>query len=502
MMFRSLLFVALLAVAQAQNVISPRVHWFGDIDATDLFKPPNDITNAAQAWGGPLDPPLQKPQSYRTYTVCYNPRTLVAAADFFGGLVENTMQITLAAPVDRPTTYQFKLEAPYLEIDPWQCGDAVTTAGVNDGGAAASGGNCRCNQGASVSLSNDGAAAASTQRGYIVSGSQLAQQTILAGVRNITVTIPNWTYFEHAPFPGQNPYMRTYRKFCMRQDGETTWKDTTVWIAVVHCCDNTNAGANTRCTDTATNTALSYSWNKATLTDPNIDGNWVCNSPGWLGEFFDFQAIPQPVSYARTLTDALVDQGSWDGNLCWGETKEMQLARHARTACCGARVSAANHVFGAFGAAGAAAFQQTGSRFGTCYNPQVEQCCGWKVYNPKQEKCCSKQYARINYADQFCKCDSLNVAGDCQRKGSNAFTTALDLRGEADALSTNERCCSESKYPDLASMRKWGFCYDSTNASSPYRCCSDGHIYDQGSQQCCSINGVQTLNTPDRKSVV
>eukprot|EP01001_Neometanema_parovale_P006131 NODE_250_length_2832_cov_214.312661_g234_i0.p1 GENE.NODE_250_length_2832_cov_214.312661_g234_i0~~NODE_250_length_2832_cov_214.312661_g234_i0.p1 ORF type:complete len:908 (-),score=288.60 NODE_250_length_2832_cov_214.312661_g234_i0:108-2801(-) len=506
------LLAVLFAGAAAQSVATPRVHWFGDIDATDLFKAPNDMTNAASQWQGPLDPPMQKPQSYRTYTVCFNPQRL-NGVDFFNiANRERQMTIVFEAPHNVATTYEYKLEAPYLEVDPWQCAEAVTTAGVTSALPQQTG-NCRCNQPTTVNTNN-----ANPTRPYVVAGSTMSTATsnpvIGVNSRNVTIDIPNWTYFEHAPFPGQNPYMRTYRKLCWRRSVgaapvDTIFTDTTIWIAVVHCCDHTNAGANTKCTDTATNTALSYSWNKATLTDATIDAQWICNKPGWLGEFFDFAANPQPVSLARSLTAGVTaDAGSWDGNMCWGETKEMALARQARTACCGARANGvadgsadARTAFNVFGltVAGNPAGSRNGQKYGTCYNPQVEQCCGWKAYNPKSEKCCSKQYARVNYVDQFCKCDSANELGDCQRQGSNKFTTANDLRGESDVLSTADsamKCCVESKYPDLANMRKFGVCYDSSTTAGPYRCCTDGHVYDEGSQQCCPINGVQSLNVP------
>eukprot|EP00995_Heteronema_vittatum_P004493 NODE_16_length_2791_cov_484.680890_g13_i0.p1 GENE.NODE_16_length_2791_cov_484.680890_g13_i0~~NODE_16_length_2791_cov_484.680890_g13_i0.p1 ORF type:complete len:479 (-),score=242.61 NODE_16_length_2791_cov_484.680890_g13_i0:229-1665(-) len=95
--------------------------------------------------------------------------------------------------------------------------------------------------------------------------------------------------------------------------------------------------------------------------------------------------------------------------------------------------------------------------------------------------------------EQACKCMSLNIGWDCQFNGANALSTTADYRGETDTANANMNCCLISKYDDLLNMRRYGLCYDTTQ---PIQCCDDGNIYDPGTEQCCPINGVQSLNLP------
>eukprot|EP01001_Neometanema_parovale_P009861 NODE_609_length_2251_cov_371.647086_g579_i0.p1 GENE.NODE_609_length_2251_cov_371.647086_g579_i0~~NODE_609_length_2251_cov_371.647086_g579_i0.p1 ORF type:complete len:709 (+),score=221.46 NODE_609_length_2251_cov_371.647086_g579_i0:56-2128(+) len=120
---------------------------------------------------------------------------------------------------------------------------------------------------------------------------------------------------------------------------------------------------------------------------------------------------------------------------------------------------------------------QTTLRVNQCINDNVETCCGAASVLP-QMKCCSTTSENIAWADGTCPCRTTSAATDCP---------------------TGEVCCLATKYTELVPSaargtdnNRPGQCY--TPATS--RCCDTGEAYDAGSQQCCSINGLQSVNVP------
>jgi hypothetical protein len=73
---------------------------------------------------------------------------------------------------------------------------------------------------------------------------------------------------------------------------------------------------------------------------------------------------------------------------------------------------------------------------------------------------------------------------------------ACSCTADTDCSGTNEpTCCLATKYPELkntAAGNLPGVCYN----SEVHRCCDTGARYDPGQDQCCTINGVQSLNVP------
>eukprot|EP01012_Entosiphon_sulcatum_P002676 TRINITY_DN105_c0_g1_i2.p1 TRINITY_DN105_c0_g1~~TRINITY_DN105_c0_g1_i2.p1 ORF type:complete len:718 (-),score=74.61 TRINITY_DN105_c0_g1_i2:148-2301(-) len=125
-----------------------------------------------------------------------------------------------------------------------------------------------------------------------------------------------------------------------------------------------------------------------------------------------------------------------------------------------------------------------------CYNPAIQACCGGIPYNPSVEKCCQwidssipvytttgviRVQSRISALTDACPCFATS---DCAR-----------VQG-----ATENACCLPSKYSELAltSTKAVGQCFN----PAIQRCCNTGLRYDPGSQQCCTINGVQSVNVP------
>eukprot|EP01006_Ploeotia_vitrea_P028345 TRINITY_DN61052_c0_g1_i1.p1 TRINITY_DN61052_c0_g1~~TRINITY_DN61052_c0_g1_i1.p1 ORF type:complete len:800 (-),score=140.88 TRINITY_DN61052_c0_g1_i1:1441-3840(-) len=118
-----------------------------------------------------------------------------------------------------------------------------------------------------------------------------------------------------------------------------------------------------------------------------------------------------------------------------------------------------------------------GFRVGVCVNSAAQQCCG--VPYRAWEKCCSSTKQIIQPYNQPCQCTSAGGDADCP---------------------ANEHCCLPFKYEEFretstASGVMAGFvgtCYN----NQTHRCCDTGDVYDPGAQQCCSVNGLQSLNIP------
>jgi hypothetical protein len=213
-----------------------------------------------------------------------------------------------------------------------------------------------------------------------------------------------------------------------------------------------------------------------------------------------------------------------------GPWNRLFIERRLRTKCCGWRdnyntdpvytQSNGNSIFLA-------------RRFGVCINPLLESCCtkfsegtGYtpayfgaigglgKPYSRFREKCCyggtfnarnqlgnwtsgttytattaDARYTNpgavlaptpplISYLDDFCPCKASLVNDMCN--------------SQIPATSPTYACCTKTKYPEIALVNPWGKCYNQMTM----QCCNTGDLYDPGSKQCCSINGVQSVNVP------
>eukprot|EP01012_Entosiphon_sulcatum_P055984 TRINITY_DN787_c0_g1_i1.p1 TRINITY_DN787_c0_g1~~TRINITY_DN787_c0_g1_i1.p1 ORF type:complete len:827 (+),score=133.62 TRINITY_DN787_c0_g1_i1:2264-4744(+) len=135
-------------------------------------------------------------------------------------------------------------------------------------------------------------------------------------------------------------------------------------------------------------------------------------------------------------------------------TAQQKLIRKGQTTCC--RKSTAEQYV-----------------VGQCINPNVQSCCGSSAYTVGTERCCNPGTTTGNEIvttySQACPCQKTN----------NGFTCP-----------TGETCCVADKYPELGITS--GVCYN----PQTHKCCNTGERYDPGSQQCCRINGLQSLDVP------
>eukprot|EP00992_Anisonema_acinus_P015420 TRINITY_DN9746_c0_g1_i1.p1 TRINITY_DN9746_c0_g1~~TRINITY_DN9746_c0_g1_i1.p1 ORF type:complete len:752 (-),score=189.58 TRINITY_DN9746_c0_g1_i1:89-2344(-) len=183
-------------------------------------------------------------------------------------------------------------------------------------------------------------------------------------------------------------------------------------------------------------------------------------------------------------------------------TNLLFLERKQRTQCCGWREAGLTDF-------GNNLLQK---QFGICINPLLENCCSrndasqgsqqaiggiGKPYSKFREKCCyggnitytaelstatktAPEPTIISYLDDWCPCNKERTQSYCNQQVP--LTAAQD-------------CCTKTKYPELLTGYEnsvWGKCFDGINM----KCCDTGDLYDPGSKQCCSINGVQSLNVP------
>eukprot|EP00995_Heteronema_vittatum_P008667 NODE_38_length_2346_cov_874.875490_g33_i0.p1 GENE.NODE_38_length_2346_cov_874.875490_g33_i0~~NODE_38_length_2346_cov_874.875490_g33_i0.p1 ORF type:complete len:745 (-),score=260.26 NODE_38_length_2346_cov_874.875490_g33_i0:112-2241(-) len=111
---------------------------------------------------------------------------------------------------------------------------------------------------------------------------------------------------------------------------------------------------------------------------------------------------------------------------------------------------------------------------GQCINPNVQACCGGAAYEIAHQKCCNPIKEWISQVDGHCPCTNNT---DCP---------------------IGSLCCTPTKFSELRYNKTdtWpthrGQCYIPSRES----CCDTGSVYDPGSHQCCTINGVQSINEP------
>jgi hypothetical protein len=136
---------------------------------------------------------------------------------------------------------------------------------------------------------------------------------------------------------------------------------------------------------------------------------------------------------------------------------------------------------------------------GQCINPNVQTCCGASQVELAQEKCCNPTWEVVSQIDNLCPCSQQT---DCP---------------------AGERCCVPNKYPQLSATAGqldlytftnpdgttigqnptnwlangvWPFYRGQCYRPTQYHCCDTGAVFDPGSQQCCRINGIQSINVP------
>eukprot|EP00996_Jenningsia_fusiforme_P002698 NODE_351_length_2401_cov_137.179422_g326_i0.p1 GENE.NODE_351_length_2401_cov_137.179422_g326_i0~~NODE_351_length_2401_cov_137.179422_g326_i0.p1 ORF type:complete len:769 (+),score=113.75 NODE_351_length_2401_cov_137.179422_g326_i0:49-2355(+) len=334
--------LVLLAVGTSAQLLTQIGSQPQRIRAADLFKAPASIT--ASSWNGPLDSATRLPQSQRTIyipfqTVTTNPTPLV---------------LTFASTVTTPANYRLKLDAPFLEQDPWNC----------DSDVASRGGNCRCNLGAD-------------EQKIPYTPAVLQPTNTQPSASQLQFNLPNWVYFPHAPYPSQNPFERTYRKMCLSSDAGNTYVDTTVWLAVVKTCA-TDEDCGIVPTGASWFNPTTNARETLPLARPLPDGSWPCADNTLLGAFWDLGNAA-----GFQLTSRTPSMGSSETNFCWGESLAQQWDRHNRTDC-----------------------QPVNTLFQHCTNRNYYAWCGARPYDTRYEKCCGSPDFTITHIDQTCKCSS------------------------------------------------------------------------------------------------
>eukprot|EP00999_Lentomonas_sp_LEN2_P001551 NODE_260_length_1793_cov_234.756303_g233_i0.p1 GENE.NODE_260_length_1793_cov_234.756303_g233_i0~~NODE_260_length_1793_cov_234.756303_g233_i0.p1 ORF type:complete len:566 (+),score=193.95 NODE_260_length_1793_cov_234.756303_g233_i0:248-1699(+) len=104
-------------------------------------------------------------------------------------------------------------------------------------------------------------------------------------------------------------------------------------------------------------------------------------------------------------------------------------------------------------------------------------CCGSRVYDRLKYKCCGASSVIVALGDP-CPC-------------TRATENSNDNKN-ANCPGDEPYCCLQSKFTALQTTGDIGQCYNKTL----HRCCNTGHRYDPGADQCCVVNGIQSLNVP------
>lgn len=471
-----------------QHSVSMRYLYSNAIDNTGL-----------PTWGGPLEAQYQLPMSARVLYMFYNP---------IGATVASTVQTT-RTEIHNPTNtgdqnvYSFagesqialntlrldfnrvipgvfnrvliRYQQPNLDVNPFGCGAQ---------------GNCRCFSGTKSYLPT-----AQTDQTVALDPIGVNGNTGTSGYAGTnTVIVPDvglvsQTYFEHAPFAGQNPFLRTFRRICIRLTGapvpatDGIWFDTNVFVAVVLPCFAVTAlpaGMAQTTANLATNHNCAARATNLFAVDNTLAPVVAGASAGSLGAFVTVNAAPS--TSIAVGTNAALDEGDVFGG---GETIAMRLERLSRTTCCGSNdeVTAA---------------PQLKVQPGVCINPRRTSCCGRRPFQFTDEQCCDRNSSSIRQVSQACPCLTVNSDADqCRRSGPNVFdATGRDQAGRLQAASGNSFCCRIEKFggPERQ-IQQLSFCV-SGDANAVRKCCTDGNVYDSSAQQCCPINGVQSLNIP------
>lgn len=272
-------------------------------------------------------------------------------------------------------------------------------------------------------------------------------------------------------------------------DCSKNWIHTNLRYAPVFRCDGDSSTTNFA-TDHNVNIPSDFCQiSQGLVTGTTYNGNERSQAISDFGEL-QFPSSPPSVNQLNiagtTQANPIFAGEVRQGNHLW-------LERRQKTVCCG---------FNQPNTAGV-----TTKRYGVCINPKIEGCCQrtaslglGKPYSHFREKCCyggawptnsdrstdltpiesqvPPEPIIISYLDDWCPCLSTRVNEFCNQN--------LPFNG-----ATNN-CCVKTKYPELVDSAAWGKCYDGFRE----KCCDTGDIYDPGVNQCCQINGVQSVNVP------
>jgi hypothetical protein len=519
---------------------------------------------SAFSLGRPFDGPLLPPTAQRVIYKVFNPYQLptLPANPFPASYVNAALFANFQTPVNAPAGQQrneliilrfagslvglplpnLVLQQPNLDVDPYICGGANLQMGA-----------CRC-------VNRPGYAPVPIQ---CVIGAGI-------DVNAAFCLVPTTTYFPFAPIPGENPYMRTFRRICL-QTGvgpgmpvalQNQLLDTQLWYSVQQgCIDVTTAGAADpqglfRCqthqvlgkiidfpvvvgTPPATFQPLPLATGSYGFINPTA----IQLESSTLGPFLENSAgTPAGFIAQRVPAQWLQNAEAWNG-----ETLGQKVDRLQRDTCCGFRVNAGV------------------TELGVCINPTATggatsvggtACCGTKPIDLSNQQCCTRAPSRrnnptnlylstidtllrtaqpgfqefwppvptISHIGQPCPCNNVNqqvINGvaqntDCTSWGVNTLIPTDNQGANTNTFQNRFQCCIPTKfqveYPNSIIVQpifnggvappappataipvaKAGFCWDTTLASMPWRCCEDGNIFEPAQQQCCRINGVQS----------
>jgi hypothetical protein len=489
--------VAVAAGTRLESVTKGTANEYYTIDLDGIFTDFRAFAGNAdlpqtniRSWGQPLPPTEAVPASQRMINLNWiAPGTSLPQATYDQLIAANQLTFTFSENEDLPAALEVKLEAPYLEIGP----DGLN-CGLVAGTEAERMDSCRC---------NPDAVTTQPVRAYITDAQKaFGTVAVVPGERQFTVTPgPELiNYFEHAPYPGQSPFARTYRRLCYRTDAGA-WIDSRIMVAVTQgCVDNLSDAGTTdpnevlRCTRKGNNPLLTLVG--ALPTPLASDTDYRISR---LGEFYVGVStdINRNIDIATRIDEA-------DVALYNGEEGFQRLDRLKRLTCCGASQA---------GVPGPFNLAATTTRFGACIDVEIASCCGRRAYNPTAERCCSRPFSTIRTQDQPCPCTIGTAVFEeqyyCQHQGSTTLGTVDDNAGLTQgATAVNFGCCATKladRFPELYSTvingitfvrEQRSFCYDTTGPSDGFQCCNDGNVFDAGSQQCCMVTGVQSLNLP------
>eukprot|EP01006_Ploeotia_vitrea_P014820 TRINITY_DN4061_c0_g1_i1.p1 TRINITY_DN4061_c0_g1~~TRINITY_DN4061_c0_g1_i1.p1 ORF type:complete len:762 (+),score=111.87 TRINITY_DN4061_c0_g1_i1:80-2365(+) len=126
---------------------------------------------------------------------------------------------------------------------------------------------------------------------------------------------------------------------------------------------------------------------------------------------------------------------------------------------------------------------------GVCINPNTTACCGGTAVELTQERCCNATFEWTAYHEGACRCRATQVSPPAPANTGNSDDCPFDG-------SVKQQCCLPTKYPELSVSTTLAHAYGQCYNPVKHRCCNTGARYDPGTSQCCSINGVQSLNVP------
>lgn len=116
--------------------------------------------------------------------------------------------------------------------------------------------------------------------------------------------------------------------------------------------------------------------------------------------------------------------------------------------------------------------------FGPADNSQSPTaCCGGAQIEVANEQCCNSAIELTAFRTNPCPCTS-----------------------DTQVCPSGQSCCVPTKYSEFSGLSGvtgfTGFALKGECVGSGYKCCNTGVRYNPGTSQCCSINGVQSVNVP------